>query len=273
MDIGAFRDYIAGTFRRAGLSDADARAEKVMALETEIARRHWTTAEMRDVVRLNRVMTPEQLNSWAPGFDWDARPIDNLALRPNAKLDKVVRHIGYPERWRDRSSVLVRPADLFGNQKRMLDWVRADGLKQLAEGTRDGELPCKPQEIDAGCIESLNSITLPAGILQPPCFDPAADPAVNSGAMVAVIGHEFGHGFDDQRSRSNGDGKLRDWWTAKSRAEFETAMSRAVIPAGQATGTDGRLTASPFCESTFDDRASPSHRVYRTVFHQEAETE
>jgi endothelin-converting enzyme/putative endopeptidase len=138
-----------------------------------------------------------------------------------AKLDKIVSHIGFPDRWHDRSNVRISKDDLFGNQMRLLQWHRADSISKLSEPTRDWEFPYSAQEVNAGYMPSLNSITFPAGILQPPFFDPKADPAVNFGAIAAVIGHEIGHGFDDQGSRSDGDGKIRDWWTPAARAEFE----------------------------------------------------
>ena len=129
--------------------------------------------------------------------------MDGRATKAEAitKLDKVANHIGYPERWHDRSSIRIDRGDLAGNQKRILDWNRADRLKNLEEGTRDWEFPLNPQDVNAGYISALNSITFPAGILQPPFFDPFADPAVNYGAIGAVIGHEIGHAFDDQGSR------------------------------------------------------------------------
>jgi endothelin-converting enzyme/putative endopeptidase len=117
--------------------------------------------------------------------------------------------------------VRIDKTDLVGNQARLIDWARADSIKKLSEPSRDWEFPYSPQEVNAGYMASLNSITFPAGILQPPFFDPNADPAVNFGAIAAVIGHEIGHGFDDQGSRSDGSGKIRDWWTAASRGEFE----------------------------------------------------
>lgn len=137
------------------------------------------------------------------------------------KLDKIVDHIGYPDRWNDLSGIEIRPDDRIGNHKRILLWHAADALASLKEPRRDWQWPYVPQEVNAGYISTFNSVTFPAGILQPPYFDPAADPAVNFGAIAAVIGHEFGHAFDDQGSRSDGDGKLRDWWTPASRAEFE----------------------------------------------------
>jgi endothelin-converting enzyme/putative endopeptidase len=144
------------------------------------------------------------------------------------KLAKITSYIGYPERWHDRSNVRIAADDLVGNKNRLSDWSRADSLKKLAEGTRRWEFPYSPQEINAGYSQSQNSITFPAGFLQPPFFDPKADPAVNFGSIAAVIGHEIGHGFDDQGSRSDGDGKLRDWWTKAARAEFEKRTSGLV---------------------------------------------
>lgn len=151
-------------------------------------------------------------------LDWMDAPTKKEA---QTKLAMVASHIGYPDKWQDFSTLEIKPDDLIGNAKRLTLWRRADELKKLSETRRDWEWPYAPQEVNAGYVASLNSITFPAGILQPPYFDPAADPAVNFGAIAAVIGHEFGHGFDDQGSRSDGDGRLREWWTAASRAEFD----------------------------------------------------
>jgi endothelin-converting enzyme/putative endopeptidase len=346
----ALKAYMADSFRRAGFPDADARAERVFALEMAAARRQWSPQEMRDVVRMNNVMTPAQLKAYAPGFPWDVyfdaagykdqaqvkvvmdtatrdiaklfadAPLDDIRSlmlfrtldfwspylsepwvqahfdfhsktlqgvaqrRPadlesvaavNAvlseeigriyvaeyfgasdrakvaemvdylratyrdriskldwmdeptrkealtKLDRIASYIGFPDRWHDRSNVRITSDDLVGNMNRLIRWEKADSLKKLAEGTRDWEFSYPPQEINAGYSPARNSITFPAGILQAPFFDPNADAAVNFGSIAAVIGHEIGHAFDDQGSRSDGDGRLRDWWTPKSRAEFE----------------------------------------------------
>jgi endothelin-converting enzyme/putative endopeptidase len=95
-------------------------------------------------------------------------------------------------------------------------------VAKLKEPRRDWQWGYPAHEINAGYSPSLNSITFPAGILQSPFFDPAADPAVNYGAIGAVIGHEIGHAFDDQGSQSDEKGALRNWWTDKARAEFNT---------------------------------------------------
>jgi endothelin-converting enzyme/putative endopeptidase len=149
------------------------------------------------------------------------------------KLDRIVDHVGYPDRYQDYAVIRIDSADLVGNLRRIAEWEEADSLAQLDEPRRDWEWPYPAQEVNAGYVPSLNSITFPAGILQPPFFDVAADPAVNFGAIGAVIGHEIGHAFDDQGSRSDGDGRLRDWWTAASRAEFD---KRAAVLVEQSNG-------------------------------------
>jgi endothelin-converting enzyme/putative endopeptidase len=107
-------------------------------------------------------------------------------------------------------------------------WAAADDLKRLDEPARDWEWALSAQDVNANYSATLNSINFPAGFLQPPNFDPAADPAVNFGAIGAVIGHELGHAFDDQGSRSDGEGRLRDWWTPAARAEFERRAAMLV---------------------------------------------
>ncbi|MEN3951362.1 M13 family metallopeptidase [Iodidimonas sp. SYSU 1G8] len=145
---------------------------------------------------------------------------DQTRAEALAKLEKVVSHVGYPEKWRDFSALTLDPADLVGNLRQIVEFEAADARATLKETRRDWQWPLAPQEVNAGYMADFNSITFPAAILQPPYFDPNADPAVNYGAIGAVIGHELGHGFDDQGSRSDGDGKLRDWWTKKSRDQF-----------------------------------------------------
>jgi endothelin-converting enzyme/putative endopeptidase len=145
---------------------------------------------------------------------------DQTRAEALAKLEKVVSHVGYPEKWRDFSGLKFDAADLMGNLRQIVEFEAADARATLKETRRDWQWPLSPQEVNAGYVPDFNSITFPAAILQPPYFDPNADPAVNYGAIGAVIGHELGHGFDDQGSRSDGDGKLRDWWTQKSREQF-----------------------------------------------------
>ncbi|NJO36204.1 MAG: M13 family metallopeptidase [Rhodospirillales bacterium] len=137
------------------------------------------------------------------------------------KLATFLPKIGYPDSWRDYSAFDVRAGDAFGNAKRgsIYNW-RYD-LARLSRPTDKTEwLYMDPQEINAYYNPSFNEIVFPAAILQAPFFDPNADPAVNYGAIGGVIGHEMGHGFDDQGAKSDAHGVLRDWWTAQDVARF-----------------------------------------------------
>jgi putative endopeptidase len=139
-----------------------------------------------------------------------------------AKLESFNAKVGYPDRWRDYSAIGIKPDDLIGNNRRILQWYIDDEIAKLGEPRRDWEWGMSPQTVNAYYSASRNEIVFPAAILQPPFFDPHADPAVNFAAIGAVIGHEMGHGFDDQGSRSDSKGILRDWWTPTSRAHFDS---------------------------------------------------
>jgi putative endopeptidase len=137
------------------------------------------------------------------------------------KLYKFEPKIGYPDEWRDYSAMEVEADDLFGNIERA---ALAEYQRQLDRqgGPVDRkEWGMTPQTVNASYNPTMNQITFPAAILQPPFFDLEADDAVNYGAIGAVIGHEIGHGFDDKGSTFDGDGALRNWWTDEDRNEFE----------------------------------------------------
>ncbi|MGQ3040135.1 MAG: M13 family metallopeptidase [Brevundimonas sp.] len=142
------------------------------------------------------------------------------------KLDKFTVKIGYPDRWRDYSALEIRADDLFGNAERagLFQWNYQ--LNRLNSPVDKDEWGMTPQTVNAYYNSSNNEIVFPAAILQPPFFDPDADPAVNYGGIGGVIGHEIGHGFDDQGSKSDGDGVLRSWWTPEDRAAFEALTAR-----------------------------------------------
>jgi len=142
------------------------------------------------------------------------------------KLDKFTVKIGYPNKWRDYSALEVRPDDLFGNSERagLFQWNYQ--LNRLNDPVDKDEWGMTPQTVNAYYNSTNNEIVFPAAILQPPFFDPDADPAVNYGGIGGVIGHEIGHGFDDQGSKSDGDGVLRSWWTPEDRANFDGLTKR-----------------------------------------------
>jgi putative endopeptidase len=151
-------------------------------------------------------------------IDWMSPETRQKAL---AKLATFRPKIGYPKKWRDYSSLQIRRDDLVGNVQRAtaFEWKRM--LDKLGKPVDRDEWHMTPQTINAYYNPRMNEIVFPAAILQPPFFNRAADDAVNYGGIGAVIGHEIGHGFDDQGSKWDGAGNLANWWTPKDRAEFD----------------------------------------------------
>ncbi len=353
--LEAYRAYVAQTLRAIGWEDANAEADKIVAMETRIAEAQWSTIEDRDANKTYSAMTPAQLKARAPGFDWQAflnaagvgkvrkvvvredtafpkiakifaeTPVSTLQAwqafqgtdgaapllskrfsqaafafhstalqgipvdRPRwkrggafvqgamgeavgrayvaeyfpaeskakmvqliadlraamrnriqnlewmsaetktkalEKLDKFGVKVGYPDKWRDYSALKVDPNDLYGNAERSgkFGWARIIG--RLGKPVDKAEWGMTPQTVNAYYNPNGNEIVFPAAILQPPFFDPAADAAVNYGGIGGVIGHEMGHGFDDQGRKSDGDGVLSDWWTAEDAAKFKVQTTR-----------------------------------------------
>jgi putative endopeptidase len=144
------------------------------------------------------------------------------------KLGKFTPKIGYPDHWRDYSSLEVDPADLMANVRAARAFEFGRQLNQIGKPIDRGEWFMTPQTVNAYYSAGLNEIVFPAAILQDPFFDPGRDDAANYGSIGAIIGHEIGHGFDDQGSKYNGDGRLADWWTVADREAFE-ARTRSLI--------------------------------------------
>ena len=158
-------------------------------------------------------------------LEWMGEATKAEALK---KLDAFRPTIGFPEKWIDYSSVEIDPNDLLGNVERAHD---ADVERHLDEVGKPVDLDkwlMTPQTVNAYYNPGTNEICFPAGILHKPFFDPDADPAENYGGIGAVIGHELGHGFDDQGAQYDGDGNLHDWWTAADKTAFE-AKSKKLI--------------------------------------------
>lgn len=149
------------------------------------------------------------------------------------KLNSFRPKIAYPDEWKDLSSIKISRDNLFANVQSIREFNYEDSLNRLNEPTNREEWGMTPQTVNAYYNSSFNEIVFPAGILQPPFFDPAADPAVNYGGIGAVIGHEMGHGFDDQGSKSDYMGIQRNWWTDEDRANFEILTSALAEQYGQ----------------------------------------
>jgi putative endopeptidase len=145
-----------------------------------------------------------------------------------AKLDKFTPKIGYPKKWRDYSALVIERDDLYGNYLRGSVVESDRELAKLGGPVDRDEWFMTPQTVNAYYNPGMNEIVFPAAILQPPFFDAEADDAANYGGIGAVIGHEIGHGFDDQGAKYDGDGNLVDWWTDADRAEFGT-RTKALI--------------------------------------------
>jgi predicted metalloendopeptidase len=137
-----------------------------------------------------------------------------------AKLAKFTPKIGYPAKWRDYSKLHIDRGDLYGNVLRGAAVNHDRELAKLGTPVDRDEWFMTPQTVNAYYNPGMNEIVFPAAILQPPFFDANADDAANYGGIGAVIGHEIGHGFDDQGAKYDGDGNLVDWWTDEDRAEF-----------------------------------------------------
>lgn len=350
----AYLDHVATMLGFAGIADARPRAEAVIALETELAKRMWDRAQLRDRDKTYNLRTFAQLREEFPGYDWAAhfaaqglqtpvevnvstpsavgpilaevvaktplnvwrdyltyhavrnhapmlsteidraafaftgtvlqgqktqrelwkrgvatvggsgglgdavgriyvarhfKPeakaamddlVENLrtALRQNIetldwmgdatkaeaykKLGTFLPKIGYTKKWRDYGRVKIVPGDLIANVQSLRRYFVDDQNRRLGTKPDRDEWFMTPHTVNAYYNASFNEIVFPAGILQPPFFDVSADPAVNYGAIGGVIGHEMGHGFDDQGSKSDSAGIQRNWWTDEDRARFDT---------------------------------------------------
>jgi putative endopeptidase len=146
---------------------------------------------------------------------------DETKKKALVKLDKFTPKIGYPTKWKDYSSIVIDRNDLVGNVKRVTSWGLDREMKKIGSPIDREEWFMTPQTVNAYYNPGFNEIVFPAAILQPPFFSLESDDAVNFGAIGAVIGHEIGHGFDDQGSKYDGDGALISWWSDADRKAFE----------------------------------------------------
>ncbi|HEX8943534.1 MAG TPA: M13 family metallopeptidase, partial [Gemmatimonadaceae bacterium] len=179
------------------------------------------------------------------GLDWMSQPTKVQAV---AKLNAFLRKVAYPDKWRDYSTLAVKPGSYYDNQRIVAEWNSARSWARVGKAPDRSEWSMTPPTVNASYSSSLNQIQFPAGILQPPFFDPNADDAVNYGALGAVIGHEMTHGFDDSGRQFDAQGNLRDWWTAEDASKYKVAAQRVVDQFNGYTVVDsvshvnGRLT-------------------------------
>ena len=159
-------------------------------------------------------------------LDWMSQETKEKAF---VKLDKFTPKIGYPDKWRDYSKLNISPDDLVGNIGRIAKFSQDYELAKIGKPVDRTEWLMTPQTVNAYYNPGMNEIVFPAAILQPPFFDVNADDdAANYGGIGAVIGHEIGHGFDDQGSKYDGDGNLQNWWSDSDRTEFEKRADQLI---------------------------------------------
>lgn len=171
-------------------------------------------ARMVDLVENMRAAYGERIRE----LDWMTESTKSEAL---VKLAAFRAKIGYPDQWLDLDLIKIRKDDLFGNSRRIRRFFEDRDSARLTQATDREEWLMTPQTVNAYYLSNFNEIVFPAAFLQPPYFDPAVDDAVNYGAIGVTIGHEMGHGFDDQGSKSDANGIKRNWWTDGDRNKFE----------------------------------------------------
>lgn len=178
-------------------------------------------AKMQELVANLRASLSERIDA----LEWMT---PETKSRAHEKLATFTPKIGYPDVWKDYSTLEIRRNDLIGNVRRAAEWHWQYQVARLDKPVDRMEWQMTPQTVNAYYNPLNNEIVFPAAILQAPFFDPNADPAVNYGAIGAVIGHEIGHGFDDQGRKFGPDGSLKDWWTQKDADVFKGRVVRLV---------------------------------------------
>jgi len=176
-------------------------------------------------------------------------------VRAKEKLHAVADKIGYPEKWRDYSSLSIIRGDAFGNNERAIEFEGRRQLAKIGQPVNRNEWDMSPPTVNAYYNPSMNDINFPAGILQSPLYDPKASDAENYGHIGAVVGHELTHGFDDQGRQFDANGNLSDWWTAEDAAKFKEKADCEVKEYGNFSVADdakvnGKLTLG---ENTADN--------------------
>lgn len=207
---------------------------------------HHFPPEAKDAINDLVQRLTEAYDQSIRSLDWMGEETKSRALE---KLSKFSAKVGYPDEWREYTAA-ISPDDLLGNMRRCAQAEHGRQLDRIENDVDPHEWFMTPQTVNAYYHPVLNEVVFPAAILQPPYFSPDARDATNFGAIGGVIGHEIGHGFDDQGSRYDGDGNLVDWWTPKDRERFEERTKAlidqydALVPAGfsESEHVNGELT-------------------------------
>jgi len=186
--------------------------------------RHFSPAAKAKVAALVTNLT-EAYRASISELDWMSPATKVKALE---KLDKFTTKIGYPDKWRDYSALEITPDDLIANLDKIARFSHDFQVAKIGKPVDRDEWHMTPQMVNAYYNPGGNEIVFPAAILQPPFFNESADDAVNYGGIGGVIGHEIGHGFDDQGSKYDGTGALNDWWTEQDRAAFEARTQKLI---------------------------------------------
>jgi len=188
------------------------------ALGKEFVRRAFSPALKAKALRMTRQIE-QAMRADIESLDWMGPRTKREAL---AKLATLVNKIGYPDKWRDYSSVVVKRDDFFGNVARAQLFESHRDLAKIGKPLDRGEWLMSPPTVNAYYDPQMNDINFPAGVLQPPLYDPRMDDAPNYGNTGGTIGHELTHGFDDEGRKFDAKGNLRDWWTPADAKAFET---------------------------------------------------
>jgi putative endopeptidase len=211
--------------------------------EVYVSRTFTPAAKARALAMVNNLR--DALRERIGQLGWMSDTTKRQAL---VKLDAFTRKIGYPDKWRDYSALQVKPGTYAENLQAANRWATAREWSKLGKPVDRTEWGMTPPTVNAYYAPTLNEIVFPAGILQPPFYDPNADDAVNYGGMGAVIGHEMTHGFDDQGRQFDASGNLRDWWTAqdatayKARTQLVSDQFDRYTVIDSATHVNGKLT-------------------------------
>jgi endothelin-converting enzyme len=194
------------------------------AVGEEYVRRHFSPSAKRQIEELVDNLT-KAYRIRIQSLDWMEPATKKSALE---KLDAVKRKLAYPEIWRDYSSMKIDGESYFGNCINASEFEFKRRMGKLGKPVDRAEWHMYPQTVNAYYNHNMTEIVFPAAIMQPPFFDPEADDALNYAGIGAVIGHELTHGFDDQGSKFDAQGNMRNWWTETDRKNFESKTEKVV---------------------------------------------